>query len=178
MKKNKFIRFKSFSTLKHIDLQHKSWELIKMVRDRFEFKGFIEVAMFSSVDEISIILGFNVPEWVVGLSYGRTIYMKDPSLWGENAFGNFTETLIHEIFHTIANQSLTCSLPIWLNEGMAINIASQVNYLSPPTSYDIDVSDIGYDHPNLYQISAYKVKRLIDKIGLEPIIDSMKNGRI
>lgn len=178
MKNGKFIRFKSFSTLKYIDLHHKSWESIKIVRDRFEFKGFIEVVTFSSVDEISILLNFKVPEWVVGLSYGRTIYMKDPSLWGDNSFGNFTETLIHEIFHTIVGQSLPYRLPIWLNEGMAINIASQTDYLSPPSSYDIDVSGIGYDHPNLYQISAYKVKKLIDKSGLELIIDSMKNGYI
>lgn len=178
MNNGKFIRFKSFSTLKYIDLHHESWEKIKLVKDHLQFKGFVEVSMYSNVDEISNILGVKVPDWVVGLSYRRTVYMKEPSLWGENTFGNFTETLIHEIFHTIASESLSYSLPIWLNEGLAINVALQTDYLSPPPTYDIDVSDMGYDHPYLYQISAYKVKKLIDKVGLEAVLDSMKNGRI
>lgn len=178
MTNDKFIRLKSFSVLKYIDFSHKSWNQIRLVKERLKFSGSIEVVMYSNVDEISKLIGVIVPDWVVGLSYGRTIYMKKPELWGDSAFGNFTETLIHEIFHTIVGDALNFSLPIWLNEGMAINIASQTKYLSPPPSYDEDIAELGYDNPYLYQISAYKVQGLIEKIGLELMLDSMKNGRI
>lgn len=178
MNNEKFIKFKSLSTLRYIDIYHKSWNQIKTVKDLLEFKGLIEVYLYTSTKELSNILGLDIPDWVVGLSFGKNIYMKEPSFWGENAFGNFTETLIHEIFHTIANDTLSYNLPIWLNEGLAINIASQTPYLSQPVSYDFDISDIGYDHPNLYQISAYKVKDLIDQVGLEQILDSIKKGNL
>lgn len=94
-----------------------------------EIKSKIKVNLIYSRKEFNKEIGKKTtPEWLVGIAQKNTIYIFSPEVIEKcspsHTKDSFQKLLIHELSHIFIS-SYHKKLPIWLNEGLALNIARQ-----------------------------------------------------
>ena len=99
---------------------------IKKLIDVFKYKGEkIYIKSVSSLDELSLILNEEVPEWVIGCYNYNYIYILKQSKWRDKNTSTIGEVILHEAVHIMINSIVKDICPLWLNEGMAVYLSGQ-----------------------------------------------------
>ena len=114
-------------------------------------------------------------DWVVGWSWGRTaIFILNPvNISKESCHDGTTyniEHLIkHELCHSFFQMTFGLSKFEWINEGVAVYVAGQLDKYSMPLEFN------GFlDGKKVYQESGNAIKLLIDNFGKETLLEFLK----
>ncbi|MDE4543204.1 hypothetical protein JJQ93_11150 [Thermoanaerobacterium sp. R66] len=172
------LNFKDIRMLKYL-LSDDVWiKKLQKIREVFDFYSSVDVLLFESVKEVSIYLGLEIPEWVVGTYFDKTIIMLDYEIWKNKGVGTFGQILLHEFVHVVITKITKNRCPVWLNEGIAMYFAEQQVNIFKKTNEDFyceNIFELTYDNEELYFISAITVDRLIKVYGIETILFRIKN---
>lgn len=86
----------------------------------------ITIEIIDSRKEFDKLLNKSTPNWLVAISDGKNkkIYIMNEKIIERNSRFNFSTILKHEIAH-IYLYSINKKIPIWLDEGLALNLSKQ-----------------------------------------------------
>ncbi|MBU5225613.1 hypothetical protein KQI36_02880 [Clostridium senegalense] len=147
---------------------------IRNIRNIFHFNNKVTIDVIDGLDELSKLIGNKVPDWVIGTSFDDVILILDHDKWRKLNNETVDNLILHEFIHVVLNSKAQIKLPIWLNEGLAMYFADQHNsYINkvPKINENFDFYKIDYYNNEIYHISIYTVIKLIDKYGIECIVD-------
>ena len=119
---------------------------------------------------------YEIPEWACAVSLSGHIFIKCKSLWSKFNIGTIEETVLHESVHCLLGVLYDTSLPIWLNEGLAIYLSDQSKYYSPVPIKDIDFNKLTYSDKDLYDLSISKLLKMLESQSIESILKPFQKG--
>ncbi len=125
------------------------------------------------------------PSWMVGFARKNVIHIFSPNVIEkfspEHPKSSFQPLLIHELTHIVIS-SFNKKIPIWLNEGLPLNVAQQEKYnkiKNGDWDFFINASGkINFDEfakHGGYRISYWLVKTLLEIVGKHKIIEFLKS---
>jgi hypothetical protein len=132
----------------------------------------------------------NAPSWVVGnaVSGSNTIQMVNPSNADGRPYSDFMQVIVHEFTHVcISNMNSNAnSIPIWLNEGVALFEAKQVNGNEQvfsnaksankfPTLKDLETDPYTFGNSSGYQFSYSIVDYIVKNYGYDKLVTLIKS---
>lgn len=126
-------------------------------------------------------LGEDIPDWVIGGNRSNDVFVLDPLLWPKKNISTFEQIILHEIVHVIIHHILKVEPSLWINEGLAIIFAEQIDQIEENGNAKVlNPYNLTYDD-NLYFHSAkviqyifenYQEKETINHlISLESFVD-------
>jgi hypothetical protein len=173
--KNLNIHFSEPCLLRYLFSEKKWLDKVIKLREAFKYGKRINIVALDSIEELTNLIGIKVPEWVIGTYVGNCILMLDYELWKSRNLGTFAQIITHEFAHVIISDITKQKCPIWLNEGLALYFAEQYKtmYLSKTDSINDNIYELGYRDDCLYNISAKAVEKIIDKYGMEHVMQQL-----
>ncbi|WP_069650318.1 hypothetical protein [Caloranaerobacter ferrireducens] len=175
MKKLK-LSMKDLSSLPLLYKEKKYLIRISQLRQLFCYDKRINILVFDSLYQLANYVGSELPKWVIGTNFKNNVLILDYNIWKNRHTESFSQIVIHEMVHIIINEITRYRCPLWLNEGLAMFFANQINnesIIQKKNLASISLLDLSYNDPNFYQISAYIVLLLIKRHGLEKIISKI-----
>ncbi len=169
---------KEISLLQGVDSFTKLCDQIVRIRQIFQFSSTVRIQQVNRKHDIEILVGGKVPDWVIGLSAGRQIWILKESQWKHQDM-NLRELILHEFVHIACNQSLKRELPLWINEGLAVYFSGQYKSFKLKNfkiNYDMNFYDLSYEDENLYCISILLIRAFIQEYGETTLIEELKQN--
>lgn len=150
---------------------------IKKLIDVFKYKGEkIYIKSVSSLDELSLILNEEVPEWVIGCYNYNYIYILKQSKWRDKNTSTIGEVILHEAVHIMINSIVKDICPLWLNEGMAVYLSGQGKSIIEDKNICIkNPYELSYDD-DLYYNSYIVLKNIIDINSIDKVIEVLNQS--
>lgn len=116
-------------------------------------------------------------DWVVGWSWGRNaIFILNPkNISKESCHGskyNFKHLIKHELCHSFFQMTFGQSKFRWINEGVALFTAGQLENYDRPKKFDGFLDE---NENKIFQESGYVIKLIIDNFGKEKLFELLKN---
>ncbi len=97
----------------------------------FNCPGSVRITIYANHQEYESALGKDLPEWSVGNGRVDGIELQSPSSWEPNrnyhSPDDACRIIVHEYTHYVVANIAGDSLPRWLNEGLAVYLALQIN---------------------------------------------------
>lgn len=127
----------------------------------FRYRKSVSVFLSNSIEDLKRKTeNNNIPNWIIGCNYDDKIFVLNPKDWQHRNKTSLEKLIVHEIVHVVINNSNN-NCPIWLNEGLALWYADQVEELDLPgekfsNPYVLDYSG------EIYSCSAQIIKKLFD----------------
>lgn len=127
----------------------------------------------------------DAPNWLVGNAWGNNLYMVSPIATGiPHTYDDMMKVITHEFTHIVISNinHETEKIPIWLNEGIAVYEARQINRESFsairsssvfPSLEDLKTESISFGNNNGYLYSFSIIDFIVDRFGhkmLNPLI--------
>ena len=170
------MRFCDKRILKYL-YEEETWiQDIYHLRNIFNYNKSVNILMFDTINELSRFIGRKVPSWVIATHTQDSVIMINYNLWKDREVGTFGQILVHELAHVIIYQVAKSPCPIWLNEGLAMHFAKQIENIHEIESicdFD-DIYDIDFRNKDVYHISACMTKLIISKYGIDNVISRLK----
>lgn len=142
------------------------------IKHKFGFKEKVIIDVVDTLSELSNILNMDVPDWVIGTSFDNVILIIDHNNWTRSNSESVDNLILHEFIHVVLNSK--SNLPIWLNEGLAIYFSNQyASYKNRDLkiNQEFDLYKLDYSNNDVYHISIYVLIKLINKYGIERIVE-------
>lgn len=172
-----FIRNIHFNNFKILSLLFEDYdfvqEKIELIQEIFSFSRAIRVHYYEDINDMQKSIPVKLPRWIKGVSCSDTIYLLSPDRWGNGyeRVDSIAQIFVHEYTHTAVFNTFWYPCPLWLNEGLAQNIAEQFKrekgegFHSGFSYYSED-----YSNEDFYDQSAFMVYLLIQNYGLNNLI--------
>jgi hypothetical protein len=132
---------------------------------------------------IDLLRGETTPDWLVGWSNGKDIFMLDEETFENESCHAHSDKeyfmlLKHELVHCFCNIVFPWfGKPLWLREGIAIYLAGQCSTKKRPETFREFLSYIESGGDKLYSESGFAVEILVREFGWNKIIDLIKGLR-
>lgn len=163
--------------LNNKDLQEYKRKAIKDLNEFFEKKWIYNTPKIFVVDDrktTDLLREQDTESWVVGWAWGSlAIFILNPenitkeSSHNENY--NFEKLIKHELCHSFFTMTFGKSNFMWINEGVAVYVADQLDRYSMPLEFN------GFlDGKKVYQESGNAIKLIMDKFGKEKLFEFLK----
>lgn len=141
------------------------------LREMLNFKSQVRIRLFSSINELQHNLGYTVPPWVIGMIQGSSIFILNPSSWLNQNLGTIEQLIVHEFCHIAFRKVMRCPFPIWIDEGLAVNLSGQIESINSNVTVQKNVYHLSYLDEELYPVAGETVKILIQQYGLGSMIN-------
>lgn len=142
------------------------------IKHKFGFKEKVIIDVVDTLSELANILNMDVPDWVIGTSFDNVILIIDHNNWTRSNSESVDNLILHEFIHVVLNSK--SNLPIWLNEGLAIYFSNQYGSYKNrhlKINQEFDLYKLDYSNNDVYYISTYVITKLINKYGVERIVE-------
>ncbi len=147
----------------------------------FNCPNSVEVTLYANHEEYENAIGKKLPDWSVGRGDEKGIKLQSPSSWSpdrnQHSPDEACQIVVHEYVHYVVANIAGSSLPRWLNEGLAVYLALQIDenrIIDAQTSgklIPIEDLDSNWDkNPSLaYSESGSFTKFLVEKYGWDAV---------
>lgn len=154
-----------------LDIDDLYLEFKKLI-EVFRYKGEkIYIKQVNSLEELSLLLNEEVPEWVIGCYKYNYIYILKKSKWRDKNASTIRELILHEVVHIMINNTVKDTCPLWLNEGMAVYLSGQGRNIIENRNINIkNPYELSYDD-DLYYNSYIVLKNIIDINSINKVIE-------
>ncbi|WP_202318600.1 peptidase MA family metallohydrolase [Archaeoglobus neptunius] len=141
----------------------------------------VKITIYANHEEYENAVGKDLPVWTVGIGRAEGIELQSPSSWGhgrnQHSPDQACQIVVHEYTHYVVANIAGSSLPRWLNEGLAVYLALQINEdritnaMASGKLIPIEKLDDSWDkNPGLaYSESGGFVRFLVEKYGWDAI---------
>jgi hypothetical protein len=165
------LQFSNTKILEYLFSQFQWFDDIIYLRMFFEYYNKIVILMFDTCEELSKYINRKIPSWVIATHINNTILILDYEVWKSRNHGCFIQILTHEFVHVIISNR-NKEVPMWLNEGLAVYFAKQLNDLEDinAKTFVDNIYNANYNFENFYNISGLIVQRIIEIYGIEIIL--------
>lgn len=141
------------------------------IQELFSFHEKVHLYMFDTVPQLAGVLEIDIPEWTKGISYDHCICLIRKSGWREGKEEPMTALLLHEYVHAAVLSVFRTHCPTWLNEGLAVLLSGQIEYMdAEPCVEEHSIYDGDYEDSAFYRQAALTVRRLVDRYGKKELI--------
>lgn len=171
-----------FRDFKLISLLYHDYEFVQekiyLLQKYMDFSKTVNVLYFESVQYMQDKIPVKLPKWIKGVSSIDSICLLSPDAWDKDYVDSesLTQIFIHEYVHVAVFNTFTQICPLWLNEGLAQNIAEQNKKNERKSICEkFDYYKSNYQNDNFYYQSANIVSYLIQEYGLKDVISHGKN---
>lgn len=136
------------------------------------------VLFVQSRKDYNKIMGRETSSWVTGTTMNNTIFILDPKIYikesSHDDIKRFWKVLKHEYAHIYYNNITGCSVPRWLNEGVACYLAEQKK--EEPSRESLLNPNIYFDKggKDIYVVGYFWVEFLIMKYGKSKLLKLIK----
>lgn len=167
------ISIDNLELLAFIRTQEQLFTQIMELRKLFRFTSQVRIRLFTSIKELQHYLGYSVPSWVIGMIQGNSILIISPSCWINTGLGTIEQLIVHEFCHIAFRKVVKVPLPIWLDEGLAVNLSGQIETIKFSGKVQKNVYHLSYLDEELYSDAGEAVRRLIQYYGLALLINRL-----
>jgi len=163
---------------------------LKLILEDFKYEpcGKINVVIYPEYREMASKIGLASGSTAMGVYFGGTISILDPSKWiknNDNMAGVFQKDgpMVHELTHYIVDYMTGGNIPVWFTEGIALYEEYRVNGVEwlPNKKYQkyYEIEELDKDFYGLDEIKAYRqsfimVKFIGDNFGIRCLISIVK----
>ncbi len=136
-----------------------------------------EIYIVKDREAIDRLQGYATPNWIVGWSSGKDIYMLDKDSLESESSHKYTEKtylarLRHELVHCFCNVLYGHNrFPRWISEGLAVYLSGQSEMWDKPCEYKKFLDWNEKSDGNSYGESGFAVKHLIEEYGKEKFLE-------
>ena len=169
------LRIKNLELFQDIELIAELYSNIQKIRRLFQFTSEVVVEQVYSLKDMEELVGGPVPDWLIGMGMGKRIWVLAKSKW-KNKKMDLCQLILHEFVHLALNYKVRKSVPLWLNEGLAVYLSGQYadydlqNFQVNP---ELDFYHLSYESESVYFISAKIVVLFVEEYGLEAIMEEI-----
>lgn len=177
------------------------YQCVKMVEDNAEISlaevlkdlecpvdGKIDIIIYPRYEEMAGRIGLGAGSEAMGVYYGGTISILNPSRWIKNSC-DMAETfkkegpMVHEITHYLADKMSGGNIPVWFTEGLALYEEYKVNstewgrdkkYKDFYDAEELEEMFYELDEMKAYRQSFLAVKYIGDNFGMDAIDDIIR----
>lgn len=170
------INFRDYPEFEYYIKNKEIEKKVKSIRKLFNFSQAIDIKKFETLTDAEVYFGKKLPGWFIGASIDNTIFLLDFCKWHKGYGVKPAQVLLHEFVHTAVKHTNKCC-PIWINEGLALNLSGQINDMISNNKLKIDkrIYDLHYDDPGFYIICGYSIYSLIKCYGVKRIIKRLSS---
>ncbi len=166
------IRLTSPSLLKEVESYSEFCNSIIQIRTIFGFTGEVTLEEVPNLKTLERKVGGSLPEWVIGLSAGKRIWIIKKNMW-KNKKMDVSQLILHEFVHIALSQCMKKRIPLWLNEGLAVYLSGQYKDYKLEQSHIrayVDFNELSYQSEYFYIIAAKMLVALIKEYGINEVI--------
>lgn len=166
------------TTLENPELQKYKDKALKDLNKFFGQKWIYKTPKIYVVDDrktIDLLKEQETEAWVVGWSWGTmAIYILNPKNISKESCHdgstyNIEHLIKHELCHSFFQMTFGTSKFGWINEGVAVYVAGQLDKYSMPRKFN------GFlDGKNLYQESGNAIKLIMENFGKDTLFEFLK----
>jgi hypothetical protein len=173
-KKSKIVFYQGDGKIQHVN-SHFISSKVNYLRKLFSFKSQIKIYFLGQPDFDEKKRHYMIPEWVVGFNKKKTVFISVDSL-DRDCFNSIDKLIVHEISHIMINKITGKRCPLWLNEGLALYFAEQLNIEHNEYIPDKNIYDCSYSDDFYYDRSGYITCELIRRYSELEIISRIKKN--
>lgn len=169
------LRFTTLSLLRDIESFPNLCEAILDIRELFHFSGEVTVKEMLTMSALEQDVGMKLPDWVIGLGGGDTIWILAKSQW-KNQKLDVSQLILHEFVHIAMNAVIKKEIPLWMNEGLAVYLSGQYkdyNLQQHHIYAEVDFHNLTYETEHLYIIVTKTIVKLVNNYGLDILIQEL-----
>lgn len=140
---------------------------INKIRTDFEFTKDVCIYSYYSIVQLEKFLNVHIPKWVTGISDGRNIHLIIPKDLQILKGMDYVKIILHEFTHVALSHYSSVVVPFWLNEGIAMYYAQQVedDFVQDIDSKKLDELTYGESYSLFLKlINIYSLDRLVARI--------------
>ena len=141
------------------------------------------IFLVRSREVIDKILRKKTPDWWVGWSDGRNIFLLDKKDFENESNHRYSDNdwvllMRHELVHCFCNVVFPFfQKPSWLREGIAIFLSGQTNAKSKPKKFENFLEYYDQSGNALYRESGFAIECLIKKYGKDKMLTLIKRSQ-
>lgn len=169
------LRLTSIYILADVESFLKLCESIIEIRRLLDYSGKVVLEEVTSLTMLEQKVGVNLPKWVIGLSAGERIWILKKSEW-QNQKMDVSQLILHEFVHIALGHRIRRSVPIWLNEGLAVYLSGQYKDYKLEQSHIrtwVDFYGLSYESEHLYVVAAKTLIALVREYSLSGVIKEL-----
>lgn len=163
------IRFTDFTLLSMIYRNKLYFDRkIERIRTDFDFKKDVSVYCYHTFKELEYAIHAHIPKWVTGVSDGKNIHIIISENVNTSNESDCIKLILHEFAHVALSHYSRALIPFWLDEGIAMFYAEQ---MERECYRDIEVNNLS---ELTYYDSYYLFMKVIEKFSFEFVITHIK----
>jgi len=169
------LRLTTLSLLKDVESFEQLCEAVVTIREIFQFSGGVTVKEMPTLLALEKEVGMTLPDWVIGLGGGNTIWILEKSKW-ENQKMDVSQLILHEFVHIAVNLTIKKDVPLWLNEALAVYLSGQHKDYKLNNHHiyaEVDFYALSYSTEYLYIIVTKTIIALVKHYGIDAIIKEL-----